>query len=61
MTLTIRLLSLAAAAAVTAAARVSGPEPTSAAWLSLLPDGLEKRQFILDCTGCHQFDADIIM
>ena len=61
MTLTIRLLSLAAAAAVTAAARVSGPEPTSAAWLSLLPDGPEKRQFILDCTGCHQFDADIIM
>jgi virginiamycin B lyase len=61
MTFTIRLLFLAAAAAITAAARASGPEPTSAAWLSLLPDGPEKRQFILDCTGCHQFDADIIM
>ena len=29
----------------------------SSAWLSLLPDGAEKRQFIIDCTGCHQFDA----
>ena len=29
----------------------------SSAWLSLLPDGPEKRQFIIDCTGCHQFDA----
>ncbi len=25
-----------------------------AAWLSLLPDGDETRQFILDCQGCHQ-------
>lgn len=31
--------------------------PPSSAWLSLLPDGAEKRQFIIDCTGCHQFDA----
>lgn len=37
------------------------PVPTSSAWLSLLPDGPEKRQFILDCTGCHQFDGDIIL
>jgi virginiamycin B lyase len=29
----------------------------SSAWLSLLPDGAEKRQFIIDCTGCHQMDA----
>ncbi len=29
----------------------------SSAWLALLPDGPEKRQFIIDCTGCHQFDA----
>jgi virginiamycin B lyase len=29
----------------------------SSAWLGLLPDGAEKRQFIIDCTGCHQFDA----
>jgi streptogramin lyase len=60
MTLTIRLLSLAAAVAISAAAG-DEPEPTSADWLALLPDGPEKRQFILDCTGCHQFDADIIM
>jgi virginiamycin B lyase len=30
--------------------------PSSAEWLGLLPDGEEKRRFILDCTGCHQFD-----
>jgi streptogramin lyase len=35
--------------------------PSSATWLSLLPDGLEKRKFILDCTGCHQFDGDIAL
>jgi virginiamycin B lyase len=33
--------------------------PRSAAWLSLLPDGEAKRKFILDCTGCHQFDEKI--
>ena len=27
--------------------------------LRLLPDGEEKRRFILDCTGCHAFDARI--
>jgi virginiamycin B lyase len=38
------------------------PEParnsslTSADWLGLLPEGEAKRRFILDCTGCHQFD-----
>ena len=31
--------------------------PPSSAWLSQLPDGPEKRQFIIDCTGCHQFDV----
>ncbi len=36
------------------------PAPvSSAAWLSLLPDGELKRRFILDCTGCHQFDERI--
>lgn len=30
--------------------------PASSDWLNLLPDGPTKRQFILDCTGCHQFD-----
>ncbi len=29
---------------------------TSAEWLDLLPDGPAKRWFILDCTGCHQFN-----
>jgi virginiamycin B lyase len=29
---------------------------SSAEWLALLPDGAEKRRFVLDCTGCHQFD-----
>ena len=28
----------------------------SSDWLGLLPEGEEKRRFILDCTGCHQFD-----
>lgn len=31
------------------ASQLSGAE-----WLSLLPDGDETRQFILDCQGCHQ-------
>lgn len=26
--------------------------------LALLPEGSEKRQFILDCTGCHRMDTD---
>lgn len=29
---------------------------SSAWWLGALPEGEEKRKFILDCTGCHQFD-----
>ncbi|HMB92941.1 MAG TPA: carboxypeptidase regulatory-like domain-containing protein [Rhodothermales bacterium] len=28
----------------------------SAHYLALLPDGEEKQRFILDCTGCHQFN-----
>ena len=31
----------------------------SADWLALLPDGEEKRRFILDCTGCHQIDDQV--
>lgn len=30
--------------------------PSSAAWLALLPDTEMRRRFVLDCTGCHQFD-----
>ena len=33
------------------------PSPTSAAVLAMLPDGEEKRGFLLDCTGCHQMDV----
>ena len=32
---------------------------TAAQLLQLLPDGEEKRRFILDCAGCHTFDARI--
>ena len=28
--------------------------------LSRLPDGEEKRRFIIDCTGCHQFDSVVV-
>ena len=31
----------------------------SSSWLAMLPDGDAKRRFILDCTGCHQFDERI--
>jgi streptogramin lyase len=42
-----------------ASSTAGGPSPsppTSAEWLALLPDGVEKRRFMLDCTGCHQLD-----
>lgn len=32
----------------------------SSAYLGLLPTGEAKRRFILDCTGCHQFDRRIV-
>jgi virginiamycin B lyase len=43
------------------AAQASPPDTVrrSADWLALLPDGEEKRRFILDCTGCHQLDDQI--
>ncbi|MFW6079723.1 MAG: hypothetical protein ACODAE_08885, partial [Gemmatimonadota bacterium] len=31
-------------------------EATSVELLGLLPDGHEKRRFLLDCTGCHRMD-----
>lgn len=37
----------------------AGQAPASR-FLGLLPDGEEKRRFILDCTGCHQFDATTV-
>ena len=30
--------------------------PPSAAWIAKLPAGETRRRFVLDCTGCHQFD-----
>lgn len=41
------------------AALTTASPPRSSAWLSRLPDGEVKRKFILDCTGCHQFDEKI--
>ena len=35
------------------------PQHPSAAYLAALPDGEAKRQFILDCTGCHTYHAGI--
>lgn len=35
-------------------------ETSSSRYLALLPDGEEKRRFILECTGCHQFDRRTI-
>ena len=32
------------------------PPARSSGWLARLPDGETKRKFLLDCTGCHQFD-----
>ena len=43
-----------------------GPQEVQAslpgsAYLSLLPDGEMKRQFILDCTGCHVWTEDWVL
>lgn len=55
--------ALVGAVAVLSAAGGLVPSPTdpprSSEWLSRLPDGDTKRKFILDCTGCHQFDEQI--
>lgn len=51
-----------AATILSAAGRLAPPSaadgPRSADILALLPDGEEKRSFVLDCTGCHQIDAE---
>lgn len=42
-----------------AAVEAAAPEEAlhrSADWLALLPEGETKRWFLLDCTGCHQFN-----
>ena len=52
------LLTPAAGAQHTAAPAAARDLSTATAsqLLQLLPDGEEKRRFILDCTGCHTFD-----
>ena len=45
-----------ASSASDAGAHAEDTLPSSSRWLNLLPDGETKRRFILDCTGCHQFD-----
>ncbi|MGZ8378555.1 MAG: Vgb family protein [Gemmatirosa sp.] len=56
------LSALATAGVALVASAQEGPpvwnqpldQPTSSAVLATLPDGAEKRRFVLDCTGCHQ-------
>ncbi len=51
------ILIIVGGAAVLLGARQQSVPPASSAYLALLPDGPEKRRFIVDCTGCHTFDA----
>jgi streptogramin lyase len=56
------LLTAAAAAAITAYPKPQDkptPELSASELLALLPEGSTKRQFIIDCTGCHTFHAGI--
>src|SRR5688572_29138247 len=50
------LISRDAAAQASRQQPASTPSIPSTAWLGRLPDGETKRQFIIDCTGCHQLD-----
>ena len=42
-----------------ASTRVTQRARVSSEVLNLLPDGEEKRRFVLDCTGCHQLDERV--
>jgi virginiamycin B lyase len=57
----VAAIALLGPGATSSSARFAGhaDPPRSAAWLARLPDGDAKRKFILDCTGCHQFDEQI--
>ena len=58
----LAIAALASPASAQSAATPAGRDLSSASasqLLQLLPDGEEKRRFILDCTGCHAFDARI--
>ena len=55
-------LILVSTASTQGAATPAGRDVSTASasqLLRLLPDGDEKRRFVLDCTGCHTFDARI--
>jgi hypothetical protein len=55
MTAVVRLaLCAALAARLPAHAQQSSGSHSSSAVLAQLPDGETKRQFIIDCTNCHQ-------
>jgi len=51
--------ALTALALVATLAGPGDPPARSSGWLARLPDGETKRKFLLDCTGCHQFDERI--
>ena len=55
------LLAIGAAVAAGITTSKQSPAPTLSAseLLALLPDGAMKRQFIIDCTGCHTFHSGI--
>jgi streptogramin lyase len=58
MTAVVRLaLCAALAARLPAHAQQSSGSHSSSAVLAQLPDGETKRQFIIDCTNCHQMSA----
>lgn len=51
-------MRLSVVLALLAAPALAAQQPArSSDWLGRLPNGEEKRRFILDCTGCHQFDS----
>lgn len=51
---------LATVAAISFSSRQPATSPPSSnAYLILLPDGLQKRHFIVGCTGCHVFDGRV--
>jgi virginiamycin B lyase len=52
-------LALAALALAASPGGPGDPPARSSGWLARLPDGETKRKFLLDCTGCHQFDEHI--
>ncbi len=58
----MRATALAGVLLAVAAAfgRAQEPPHSSAWWLGGLPDGETKRRFVLDCTGCHQFDSLVV-